>query len=97
MSDDVRRAIQTKPLNLVHYVLEKTCESVDQVADLYSPLRDSDEAHYAVLGKSFHKYNYDYARSMLTVYRSFTVNPEDATYGITMQTVDVMRLVKDGY
>lgn len=61
------------------------------------PLHDIDEAHSHARVETFRNYNYVYARSILTVCFSTTVNSEATTYTSAVHIVGLMKLLRDGY
>lgn len=74
ISNDIGKAFTASPLNLVNYLYE-ALYARDEIADLKNITPDIDKTPCSVLAGSFRSYNYDYARSMMTVYVLSSVNP----------------------
>lgn len=68
-----------------------------QILDANNPFHNIDEAYCRAQNESVGSYNYNYARGLLTVYLSSTVNPEGGVCVSAVHTVDGMMLLKVGY
>lgn len=97
ISGDTERAIQLNFLCLDHYLHEETYSRVTQIADTNNSPRNIDEAHSSALVESFHNFNYNYARGVMTVYCSSKASPDGATYTSAVQSVDGRKSLKDSY
>lgn len=96
-SDDIGMAVQINTSSLDRYLHEEIYASANQIVDENDRLRDIDKANYDAFAKSFSDFSYDYARTIMTVYHSSTVNPEGGTYKTTVSNIDCMKVPKKGH
>lgn len=97
MSHDIRKAVQVHSLKLDHYLHEKVYAKVDEFLHQKNPMHIIDEAHCRGLAELLHSYRYHYARNIVKLYFSSTLNPESAMYAAAVHTVTSMKLMKDRY
>lgn len=97
MIADIGKAVQVYILNVTRYLHEEILARMDQISDLNNPQRDIDEVHCHTLDEFFRNYNYNCARGTATVYSSFTLNPEGATYATAVDNDDGTTMLKHGY
>lgn len=97
MPDDIGNALQGHQSNLQHYLHEELYKRMGPVVDPTKLLPIVDEAYCCAPAEPFRNHRYDYARGMMMVYLSSTVNSEGTTYVTAVYTVNYMMLLKDGY